>query len=157
MGMSETPKVLLLPQPPSEGTSERGARRRGAVLCFTTPAGRSLKDYAVDRQRGRGRRGGGEEGGEGGGGAVQSSGLRNQRIRAQGLVVSCPTRDKTAPRHIDQGGGGGGGMHYHREGRQAGREGGWEGWGALSPLYLPCRLRRRSSPRAEGTMRRLPV
>lgn len=61
-----------------------GSRSEGGGALLPAPAGRSLKDYTVD-------------------GGLQSSGLRNHGIRAQGLGVSCPTRDKTATRHINHG------------------------------------------------------
>lgn len=57
--------------------SGNGSRSKGSSALLTTQAGRSLKDYTADCQRG-----------------VQSSGLRNQRIRVQGLGVLCPTGDK---------------------------------------------------------------
>lgn len=65
-----------------------GAVPRQAVLSLTTQARRSLKDYTAGCQRG-----------------VQSSGLRNERIRVQGLGVLCPTQDKTATRCINLRGG----------------------------------------------------
>lgn len=55
-----------------------GAVPRGGSALLTAQAQRSLKDYTADCQWG-----------------VQSSGLRNQRIRVQGLWVSCPTGDNS--------------------------------------------------------------
>lgn len=65
-----------------------GSHSKGGNALLTTQARRSLKDYTADCQRG-----------------VLSSGLRNRRIRVQGLGVSCPTRDKTATWYINHRGG----------------------------------------------------
>lgn len=74
---------------PRQGYSSGGSRSKRSSALLTTQAGRSLKDYTADCQRG-----------------VQSSGLRKQRIRVQGPGVSCPTPDKTAARYINHRGGG---------------------------------------------------
>ena len=68
--------------------SGTGRRSKGTSALLTAQAQRSLKDYTADCQR-----------------EVQSSGLRNQRIRVQGLGVLCPTRDKTATRCMNHRGG----------------------------------------------------
>lgn len=104
-----------------QACSGSGSRSKGSNAVLTTQGGRSLKDYTADCQRG-----------------VQSSGLRNQRIRVQGLGVSCPTRDKTATRYINHRGG----MRSHHER--------W-GTGSPSPLYWLCQLLWRSSSQVERT------
>ncbi len=64
-----------------------GSHSKRSSALLTTQGQRSQKDYTADCQRG-----------------VQSSGLRNLRIRVQGLGVWCPTRDKTETPHINRGG-----------------------------------------------------
>lgn len=98
-----------------------GSRSKRSSALLTTQARRSLKDYTADCQRG-----------------VQSSGLRNQRIRVQGLGVSCPTRDKTATRYINRRGG-----RVHTTSAET--------RGSPSPLYLPCQFLWRSSSQVERT------
>lgn len=93
-----------------QACSVSGSRSKRSSALLTTQARRSLKDYTADCQRG-----------------VQSSGLRNQRIRVQGLGVSCPTRDKTATRYINHRGGC---VHTTSAATQ----------GHPLPLYLPCQL-----------------
>lgn len=98
------------------------SKRSSALL--TALARRSLKDYTVDCQRG-----------------VQSSGLRNQRIRAQGLGVLCPTHDKTATQPL-------------RRDAFAPRDA-----GSRSPLYLLCRFHVKvsvTSRENNGTIMRWP-
>lgn len=58
--------------------SGTGSRSKGGSALLTAQAQRSPKDYTADCQWG-----------------VQSTGLRNQRIRVRGLWVSCPTGDNS--------------------------------------------------------------